>query len=117
MKESTKTIIELAISNDDQVDCQIARLIKNALNGSLPEQVNTRSSNTDEPLLLPMNKAAKKLGVSRVTFWRMVNVGTIKPIEIFEGVFRYNYSDLVGLSQQRSKYAPKARGMPSNSAA
>lgn len=90
MKEATKTIIELAIRNDDQVDSQTATLVMNALNSSLPSQNNYRTASPEEPLLLSMNKAAAKLGVSRVTFWRLVNTGGIKPIEIFEGVFRYN---------------------------
>ena len=74
---------------------------------NLPTHQNFSS---DEPLLLKMNGAAKKLGVSRVTFWRLVNSGAIKPIEIFEGVFRYSYGDLINLAQQRAQYRPKARG-------
>lgn len=107
MKEATKAIIELAIGNDDEIDAQIADFILNALQGNLPK---SRSSSPEDPLLLKMNDAAKKLGVSRVTFWRLVNTGTIKPVEIFEGVFRYNYNDLVDLADQRSKYKPKKRG-------
>lgn len=110
MKEATKAIIELAIGNDDEINSQIADFILNALQGNLPK---SRSSSPDDPLLLKMNDAAKKLGVSRVTFWRLVNTGAVKPVEIFEGVFRYNYSDLVALSEKRSRYAPKARGKKS----
>ncbi|MDQ8195692.1 helix-turn-helix domain-containing protein [Coraliomargarita sp. SDUM461004] len=115
MKEATKSIIELAINNDDQVDPQIVEFIMMALAGNLPGPSCNQNHSTNEPLLLKMNDAAKKLGVSRVTFWRLVNTGAIKPIEIFDGVFRYSYGDLVNLSQQRSQYKPKARGM--NSAA
>lgn len=117
MKETTKTIIELAVKNDDQVDSRIAELITKVLEGSFSEVTDSRSSYSDEPLLLKMNDAAKRLGVSRVTFWRLVNSGAIRPIEIFEGVFRYNYRDLIEFSQQRSRYTPKARGKSCNSAA
>lgn len=110
MKEATKAIIELTINNDDEIDSQIAELILNALQGHLP---TSRSSNPADPLLLKMNDAAKRLGVSRVTFWRLVNSGAIKPVEIFENVFRYNYGDLVALSEKRSHYSPKARGKKS----
>lgn len=111
MKEATKTIIKLAIKSDDQVDSRFAEFITMALDGSLPESNCRHAHSTHEPLLLKMNDAAKKLGVSRVTFWRLVSTEVIKPIEIFEGVFRYNFGDLVNLSQQRSLYKPKARGM------
>ena len=113
MKEATKTIIELAIKNDEQVDSQVANVITKALKGQLPEKSNSLSRNPDEPMLLKMNDAAKKLGVSRVTFWRLVHTGAVEPVEIFEGVFRYNYGDLVALSEKRSRYAPKVRGKKS----
>jgi len=113
VKEATKTIIKLAIKSDDQVDSRFAEFITTALDGSLPESNYWHANSTHEPLLLKMNDAAKKLGVSRVTFWRLVSTQAIKPIEIFEGVFRYNYSDLINFSQQRSLYKPKSRGMTS----
>ncbi|MDP0495293.1 MAG: helix-turn-helix domain-containing protein [Verrucomicrobiota bacterium JB024] len=111
MKEATKTIIELAINNDDQIDARVAETIKQALVGKLPVQEGRRARPTGEPMLLKLNDAAKKLGVSRVTFWRLVHSGAIRPVEIFEGVFRYSYEDLIELSQQRTTYRPKLRGV------
>ena len=40
MKDATKTIIELAMNNDDQVDPQIADFITKALSGEIPQSTD-----------------------------------------------------------------------------
>ena len=46
------------------------------------------------PLLLGMSAAAKRLGVSRATLWRMVRSGRLRKIEILPGSFRLRVRDL-----------------------
>ena len=48
----------------------------------------------DGPLLLNMGAAAKYLGVSRGTLWKMVRSGRLKPIELMPGSFRICRRDI-----------------------
>ena len=73
---------------------------------------------TTGPLLLGMGAAAKFLGVSRSTLWRVLRAGTIQRVELFPGSFRVRREDLealaagtFGLSESRSR-----RGRPPRAA-
>jgi excisionase family DNA binding protein len=46
------------------------------------------------PLLLGMGAAAKYLGVSRATLWRMIQAGKIAKVELFPGSFRVRRADI-----------------------
>jgi excisionase family DNA binding protein len=66
------------------------------------------------PLLLGMGAAAKLLGVSRSTLWRVCLAGRIQRVELFAGSYRVRREDLealaagkMGMSEHRSK-----RGRP-----
>jgi excisionase family DNA binding protein len=50
------------------------------------------------PLLLGMGAAAKRLGVSRATFWRMLQTGRIQKVELFTGSYRVRREDLTKLA-------------------
>lgn len=49
---------------------------------------------TAGPLLLGMGAAAKYLGVSRATLWRMIQVGRIEKVELLPGSYRVRRRDL-----------------------
>ena len=50
------------------------------------------------PLLLSMRQAAKMIGVSRVTFWRMMKAGKLERVEILPGSFRVRRADVEALA-------------------
>ncbi len=50
------------------------------------------------PLLYGMTRAARHLGVSRATLWRMIRAGRLKKIEILPGSFRIRRADLESLA-------------------
>lgn len=53
------------------------------------------------PLLLGMGEAAKYLGVSRPTLWRMIQAGTLEKVELFPGSHRVRRLDLEALAMKR----------------
>ena len=81
------------------------------LRGEVPEAA---ARPVTGPLLLGMGEAAKLLGVSRPTLWRILQVGTIVKVELFPGSYRVRREDVealaagkFGLSEKTSK-----RGRP-----
>lgn len=49
---------------------------------------------SEGPLLLGMGQAAKYLGVSRPTMWRMLQAGRLEKVEILPGSYRMRRADL-----------------------
>ena len=68
-----------------------AALIDRVLAGERPFP---HHRSTDGPMLLGMGAAAKYLGVSRGTLWRMLRAGRIKKIEVLPNSFRVCRRDL-----------------------
>ena len=46
------------------------------------------------PLLLGMTQAAKYLGISRTSLWRLIRAGKFKRLELFPGNYRLRRVDL-----------------------
>ena len=63
------------------------------------EGKNLKAQETVGPLLLKMDKAAKFLGVSRTTLWRMIEKGRLKKIEVLPGSFRLRRTDLESIAK------------------
>jgi len=65
------------------------------------------------PLLLGMSAGARYLGVSRSTLWRILQIGTIKKIELFPGAYRVQKVDLEDLAAGKyvSTANPSRRGV------
>ena len=57
-----------------------------------------RQRNDGTQLLMKMGPAAKYLGVSRVTLWRMIRDGRLKQVELMPGSFRICRQDLEKLA-------------------
>lgn len=108
MNPTTKEIIRLALANDKAVPQELTEAVFRLFDGGL----QTKQVATDEPLLMTMTAAAKALGISRVTLWRMVKEGVLRPVEITPHVFRIRREDIHELASQRSKYRPVRRGSP-----
>lgn len=74
-----------------QASPEVQKAIDLILDGKIK---TVRTHETNEPLLLGMGAAAKYLGVSRATLWRMVQNGTLEKIEFMPGSFRIRRADL-----------------------
>ena len=55
------------------------------------------------PLLLGMGQAAKYLGISRPTLWRMIQAGRLEKVELFPGSHRVRRTDLDALAGRREE--------------
>jgi excisionase family DNA binding protein len=69
---------------------------------------------TTGPLLLATGKAAKILGVSRPTLWRLIKAGKLQKVEILPGCFKVRRTDLEAIAatnceQQKSLFNHKER--------
>lgn len=58
------------------------------------EVAATPSPRSEGPLLLGMGAAARYLGVSRPTMWRMIRDGRLEKVEVLAGSFRMRRGDL-----------------------
>lgn len=57
-------------------------------------------------LLLGVGEAARYLGISRSTLWRMVRAGTLKKVEFMPGSYRIRRADLDAIAARQVE-APK----------
>ncbi len=65
-------------------------------------------SSVEGPLLMSMGAAAKFLGVSRATLWRMIRDGRLTKVEIYHNAFRLRRSDILALVNERTAGVPPA---------
>jgi excisionase family DNA binding protein len=80
-----------------QADPERMELVAQVLEGNWsPKAV----SSTSEPLLLQMKNAAKLLGTSRTTLWRLIRSGRLGKVEILPGSFRVRRSDIEKLARE-----------------
>jgi len=84
-----------AISNERlvlflQATPEQRKLIDAILDG----KVNVERPVISGPILLGMGAAAKLLGVSRATLWRMIKVGKLNKVEVLPGSFRVRRADI-----------------------
>ena len=57
------------------------------------------SSDQEQPLLLKSGTGAKLLGVSKATFWRLVQQGRLKPVQITRKATFFRRRDLEALAE------------------
>ena len=76
-----------------------------AIDGILESRIHEKPTTTSGPLLLGMSAAAKFLGISRVTLWRMIKGGMLPKIEILPGTFRIRRADLEAIAAGQRKIA------------
>lgn len=65
------------------------------LNGDVP-----LSNDPEQPILLKSGPASKLLGVSKATFWRLVQQGRLKPVQITTKATFFRRRDIVALADQ-----------------
>jgi hypothetical protein len=79
------------------------RLEKLNIDGILEWRIQEKPATMSGPLLLGMSAAAKFLGVSRGTLWRMIKGGMLPKIEILPGTFPIRRADLVAIAAGQKK--------------
>ena len=90
---------DLSLSTAEQL--ALSRLIEGKIN---EPHVGVR--NSEDPLLVTQAQAAKLLGVSRVTVWRMAKEGMLHPVEILPGSFRYAFEEIATLAHDGVRKKP-----------
>jgi Helix-turn-helix domain len=76
-----------------------------AIDRILEARIQEKPPTTSGPLLLGMSAAAKFLGVSRVTLWRMIKGRLLQKIEILPGTFRIRRADLEAIANGQKDVA------------
>jgi excisionase family DNA binding protein len=64
----------------------------------LEGKVSARVATTTGPLLYGMTAAAKFLGLSRATLWRMIKAGRLEKVEVLPNSFRVRRADLEAIA-------------------
>jgi len=77
-----------------------------AIDDILAFGVHQKAADIASPLLLEMKSAAKYMGVSRTTLWRMIKIGFLQRIKILPGSFRLRRADLHEIASGRRKLFP-----------
>jgi len=80
-----------------QAPPEIQTEIDRILEGKIAARVETNTG----PLLYGMTAAAKFIGVSRATLWRICRTGQLQKIEILPGSFRIRRSDIEAFAAGR----------------
>lgn len=65
------------------------------------EKVEPAAQPVTGPLVLGMGAAAKFLGVSRATLWRIVQAGRLERVELYSGSYRLRREDLMSLAARK----------------
>ncbi len=69
-----------------------------AIDCILDDKVAARREQSTGPILLGMGAAAKFLGVSRATLWRLIQAGRLQKVELLPGSFRVRRADLEAIA-------------------
>ena len=92
MNKGTYKAIEALLAADDSIKPAVRGAVLAVLTNGPPEDDGPK------PVLLSQTQAAKLLGVSRSTLFRMVRDGEIEPVQV-RGLRRYRYEDLQKVGQ------------------
>lgn len=102
MNPTSRAILESVVSTDVSLSQPERGAIQRLLNGLLDVPFMEPRAN-DEPLLVTQKVAARLLGVSRITIWRLAKEHVLHPVEILPGTWRYAFDEVSRLA--RSGYA------------
>jgi len=110
MHSITRGILQSIVSSDTSLSKAEQLVLARLIEGRIQEQVlTTRDMGT--PLLVTQAQAAKLLGLSRVTVWRMAKEGMLHPVEILPDTFRYAFAEISELAKDGIRRKPAASPM------
>ena len=102
MNDIERRLLRILSASAEQL-AAIDRVLENLVEArpeppKLPAVPPAQPVTSPGPLLLGMGAGAKLLGVSRATFWRMINAGRLKKVEVLPGSFRVRRADVEALA-------------------
>jgi predicted DNA-binding transcriptional regulator AlpA len=118
MTTATQAILRSVADNDPSLTVGEKSLFQRLILGQADTALS-RPVMTDGPLLLTQVEAARILGVSRVTLWRMTKEAVFRPVELTAGNFRYRREEIESVAREgrcanlsKSVGRPRAVGWP-----
>jgi len=108
MTPTTQAILSSVATSDPSLSRGERATLQRLVSG----QTDTPAAATNGPVLLNQKDAARLLGISRITLWRMTKNGIIRPVELSPGNTRYRREDLATLAQggYEALRKPKPKG-------
>ena len=103
MNTTTISLLQTITSTDGTLTAQQRATLRDLIEGRAATRLTA-----DAPLLLNCKQAAKLLGISRVTLWRMTKAGYFLPVEILPGTSRYRYEEVEAISRLGKNARPIA---------
>jgi len=94
MNATSITLLQTIASTDNTLTLEQRAVFQDFIAGRTPARVAA-----GQPLLLTQKDAAKLLGISRVTLWRMTKEGFFSPVEILHGTFRYRLEEVEAVAR------------------
>lgn len=95
---TSEAIIKTVLATDGTLTAPERAIFERLMSGQIPVSAYPERI-SDESLAVTQKRAARILGVSRVTLWRMVRDGLLHPVEIFPGILRYPIEELTALTR------------------
>jgi len=89
MNTTSRAIIETVLSSDTSLTLPERAAIRQSLSGGAAE-----SQSPGGAYLMTLKQAAEKLGVNRVTVWRLKKRGIFHKVEITPGTWRYRSDEI-----------------------
>ena len=98
MAPTTQALLQSLAENDPSLSEGERSLLKRLIRGDIrPGQGQTQ---TADPLLLTQKEAARLLGISRVTLWRLTREAVFTPVELTSGNFRYRRDEVEAMARE-----------------
>jgi excisionase family DNA binding protein len=110
MTGTNDEIIQAVFTATDEAKARALAILRGEAD---PASALCPRTSDEAPLLLGMGEAAKLLGVSRATLWRMLRDGRLTKVEIYHNAFRLRRADILALVQGRA--GSPSRPLSSNS--
>ena len=96
MKIKTDDFLQTLLTAPEKHKAKALKVLRGEISESSDQNAAKQAPGS---LVMGMSAAAKHLGVSRPTLWRMIRAGRLQKVEIYPGAFRVNRSDLEAIAK------------------